>query len=301
MPSTKTRLEFGKEKCWLPKKAVFQPRLRRVGDMCTSAWDQAGFRTSEGTRRATALHAVACVEAGPLDVLSSKGNSTKQHSKRTPMAVRVLRPRKITRSPRRSGRASPRTGTRSAPLSQPSLTVSLGRWGSSRLPCPREEPLSLRSGSWRIGFRGDASRYQPRCVVAKQATWGSVFKDRTATLGMLNSTARRTKNEERGVSPSSLDRNLGDHVRRFYPIADASLVKARHVFTKHKGLLRTSDAIRLGLHPRTLYNLRDRGEARTSGRGIYRLSTSPPLTSPDLVSLAIRIRTTTAFELDKPS
>ena len=70
------------------------------------------FRTSEGIRRATALHAVACVEVGPLDVLSSKGNSTKQHSKRTPMAVRVLRPRKITRSPKRSRRASPRTGTR---------------------------------------------------------------------------------------------------------------------------------------------------------------------------------------------
>ena len=45
------------------------------------------------------------------------------------------------------------------------------------------------------------------------------------------------------------------NARRFYPmpIADASLVKARHVFTKHKGMLRTSDAIRLGVHPRTLY------------------------------------------------
>ena len=111
----------------------------------------------------------------------------------------------------------------------------------------------------------------------------------------------RKKNEERGVSPSSLDRNLGDHVRRFYPIAGASLVKVRHVFTKHKRMLRTSDAIRLGLHPRTLFNLRDRGELEQVARGIYRLSTAPPLTSPDLVSVAIRIRTTTAFEFDKPS
>ena len=80
-------------------------------------------------------------------------------------------------------------------------------------------------------------------------------------------------------------------VRRFYPmpIADAGLVKARHVFTKHKGMLRTSDAIPLGVHPRTLYNLRDRGELEQVGRGIYRLSTAPPLTSPDLVSVAIRI------------
>jgi len=73
------------------------------------------------------------------------------------------------------------------------------------------------------------------------------------------------------------------------------------VFTKHKGMLRTSDAIRLGLHPRTLFNLRDRGELEQVARGIYRLSTAPPLTSPDLVSVAIRIRTTTAFEFDKPS
>src|ERR1035438_8805839 len=81
------------------------------------------------------------------------------------------------------------------------------------------------------------------------------------------------------------------NVRRFYPmpIADAGLVKARHVFTKHKGMLRTSDAIRLGVHPRTLYTLRDRGELEQVGRGIYRLSTSQPLTSPDLVPIAIRI------------
>jgi predicted transcriptional regulator of viral defense system len=73
------------------------------------------------------------------------------------------------------------------------------------------------------------------------------------------------------------------------PIADVSLAKARHVFTEHKGMLRTSDAIRLGVHPRILYKLRDRGELETVGRGIYRLSTAPALTSPDLVSVAIRI------------
>ena len=73
------------------------------------------------------------------------------------------------------------------------------------------------------------------------------------------------------------------------------------MFTKHKGMLRTSDAIRLGLHPRTLYNLRDRGELEHVARGICRLSTGRPLTSPDLVSVAIRIRTTTALEFDKPS
>jgi predicted transcriptional regulator of viral defense system len=54
-------------------------------------------------------------------------------------------------------------------------------------------------------------------------------------------------------------------------------------------MLRTSDAIRLGVHPRTLYALRDRGELERIGRGIYRLSTAPPLTNPDLVAVAIRV------------
>ncbi len=54
-------------------------------------------------------------------------------------------------------------------------------------------------------------------------------------------------------------------------------------------MLRTSNAIRLGVHPRTLYALRDCGEIESVGRGLYRLSTSPPLTSPDLVPVAMRI------------
>ena len=67
------------------------------------------------------------------------------------------------------------------------------------------------------------------------------------------------------------------------------LTNARQVFTQHGGMLRTSDAIRLGIHPRTVYALRDSGEIEQVGRGLYRLSTAPPLTSPDLVPVAIRI------------
>ena len=73
------------------------------------------------------------------------------------------------------------------------------------------------------------------------------------------------------------------------PTADTALAKARHLFTGHGGMLRTSKAIRLGVHPRTLYALRDSGEIESVGRGLYRLSTSPPLTSPDLVPVAMRI------------
>lgn len=70
------------------------------------------------------------------------------------------------------------------------------------------------------------------------------------------------------------------------PAADAGLAKARHVFTKHGGMLRTGNALQLGIHPRTLYALRDSGEIEQVGRGLYGLSTAP-LSSPDLVPVAI--------------
>ncbi len=80
-------------------------------------------------------------------------------------------------------------------------------------------------------------------------------------------------------------------IRGFYPMPtfDAGLAKARQVFTKHGGMLRTSTALRLGIHPRTLYALRDAGDIEHVGRGLYRLSSAPPLSSPDLVPIAIRI------------
>jgi predicted transcriptional regulator of viral defense system len=70
---------------------------------------------------------------------------------------------------------------------------------------------------------------------------------------------------------------------------DTGIAEARQVFTEHGGMLRTSKATRLGIHPRTLYALRDAGEIEQVGRGLYRLSTAPPLSSPDLVPIAIRI------------
>lgn len=73
------------------------------------------------------------------------------------------------------------------------------------------------------------------------------------------------------------------------PATVTGLTRARQVFTGHRGMLRTSQAIQLGVHPRTLYALRDAGEIEQVGRGLYRLSTAPPLSSPDLVPIAIRI------------
>jgi len=72
-------------------------------------------------------------------------------------------------------------------------------------------------------------------------------------------------------------------------MTETGLAKARQIFAKHQGMLRTSEAIRLGIHPRTLYALRDSGETEPVARGLFRLSKRPPLTNPDLVAVALRI------------
>jgi predicted transcriptional regulator of viral defense system len=64
---------------------------------------------------------------------------------------------------------------------------------------------------------------------------------------------------------------------------------ARAIFTKQGGMLRTSKAIRLGIHPRILYALRDTGEIEAVGRGLYRLASGPALTAPDWVTVALRL------------
>jgi len=64
---------------------------------------------------------------------------------------------------------------------------------------------------------------------------------------------------------------------------------ARQLFAEHGNMLRTGEAIELGIHPRTLYALRDRGELERVDRGLYRLSSAPPLSSPDWVAIALRV------------
>jgi predicted transcriptional regulator of viral defense system len=74
------------------------------------------------------------------------------------------------------------------------------------------------------------------------------------------------------------------------PVASqTALSKARRVFTEHGGMLRAMEAIHLGIHSRDLYSLRDRGEVEEVARGLFRLTSAPPLSSPDLVSVAVRV------------
>jgi predicted transcriptional regulator of viral defense system len=65
--------------------------------------------------------------------------------------------------------------------------------------------------------------------------------------------------------------------------------QAKKVFDAHGGMMRTSDALAAGIHPRSLYKLRDLGIIERISRGLYRWADLPPLSDPDLVAVAARI------------
>ena len=68
-----------------------------------------------------------------------------------------------------------------------------------------------------------------------------------------------------------------------------SVKKALEIFRQNNGQLRTSEVLRLGIHSKTLYELRDSGDLTQIGRGLYRLTDMPPLSNPDLVVVASKI------------
>ncbi len=64
---------------------------------------------------------------------------------------------------------------------------------------------------------------------------------------------------------------------------------ARKLFLSHGGILRTGEALDLGIHRRTLYAMRDSGLLERLDRGLYRLADLPPLSDPDIVTVARKI------------
>jgi len=62
-----------------------------------------------------------------------------------------------------------------------------------------------------------------------------------------------------------------------------SIQNAIALFRRHGGILRTAEALRLGIHPRTLYAMRDSGVLEQLSRGLYRLADLPPLSNPQAV------------------
>lgn len=65
--------------------------------------------------------------------------------------------------------------------------------------------------------------------------------------------------------------------------------RVREAFRRAGGVLRTSAALRAGIHPRDLYALRDAAAIEQVSRGVYRLAELPPLAEPDLVTVVARV------------
>lgn len=65
--------------------------------------------------------------------------------------------------------------------------------------------------------------------------------------------------------------------------------KAQAIFRSGSGVLRTVEAIRAGIHPRTLYKMRDECMLERLSRGLYRLSGLPQLANPDVIAVATRV------------
>jgi predicted transcriptional regulator of viral defense system len=65
--------------------------------------------------------------------------------------------------------------------------------------------------------------------------------------------------------------------------------RAINVFRDHNGILRTQQAIRYGIAPRTLYEMRDTGVIVRESRGLYRLADTELNSNTDLIQVGLRI------------
>ena len=78
-----------------------------------------------------------------------------------------------------------------------------------------------------------------------------------------------------------------------YPVinrtTDKQIKAAKQIFRRHGGVMRTGEATTQGVHCRTLYAMRDAGILERLDRGLYRLADLPPLSDPDLVTVARKI------------
>lgn len=65
--------------------------------------------------------------------------------------------------------------------------------------------------------------------------------------------------------------------------------KATDIFLTNGGMLNTAKAQKLGIHSKTLYNMRDQGVIEPLSRGLYRLSSCSEFSQPDLVIVSQKI------------
>jgi predicted transcriptional regulator of viral defense system len=68
-----------------------------------------------------------------------------------------------------------------------------------------------------------------------------------------------------------------------------SELNVKRIFLANGGCMRTAKAITAGIHPRTLYLMRDQGKLIQVSRGVFRMASLPLISNPDLVTVALRI------------
>ena len=72
--------------------------------------------------------------------------------------------------------------------------------------------------------------------------------------------------------------------------SEKKIEDAKQVFEKQGGILKTSEAIRYGIHPRTLYYMRDHDYLDTLSRGTYHLKDLEPVSNIDIITIASRVK-----------
>jgi len=70
---------------------------------------------------------------------------------------------------------------------------------------------------------------------------------------------------------------------------ESAQTKAVTLIKTRGGMVRTTEAIKAGIHNRTLRQLCHTGTLEQVSRGIYRLASHPPISNPDLVTVAVRV------------
>ncbi len=73
-------------------------------------------------------------------------------------------------------------------------------------------------------------------------------------------------------------------------ISQEKIIQAKNVFKRNGGILRTTEALNQGVHPRTLYYMRDNGILEALCRGTYRLAELPPLDQHDVITVASKVK-----------
>jgi len=74
-----------------------------------------------------------------------------------------------------------------------------------------------------------------------------------------------------------------------YPEPNTTGDKAKRVFETHGGVLRFSEAVRLGVRPGTLRDMVETDQLEQLARGLYTVKSTPDLSVPDLVIVAAKI------------